>query len=179
MNVRSASAMLVILVATAGCSRASESSEAKRMPKPPPAAESAEPGDKLHIAVEIDGAPAASIDGAKLASTPPDFKDDEHRAWRIATLIGPAADREGVVIAATGEKDVTIVLPRPRAKEDPAPVLTLNRRGDVFATLLMPGEPFPAYHGRGGRLARPGDPLPRVAGVKSLSITLPKDARAP
>jgi hypothetical protein len=163
-------ALAAALVALAACQKASESSEAKRMPKPPPSAETADSA-KVHIDVEIDGKPAPAIDGARLAAATPDFKDEEHRAWKIATLVGPAADRDGMDIAATGDKDVTILLPRSKAKGDPVPVLTMNRRGEVFATLLAPDDPFPPYHGRGGRLARPGDPLPRVAGVKKLRVT--------
>jgi hypothetical protein len=172
-------ALVVALILLAGCQRASESSEAKRMPKPPPSAETAEIGDKLHIEVEIDGKPAPAIDAAKLAATTADFKDDEHRAWRMTTLLGPAAGRDGGEIAATGEKDVTIVLPRARTKADPVPVLTVNRRGEVFATLLAPDDPFPQYHGRGGRLARPGDPLPRVAGVKKIKVSAVSAPPAP
>jgi hypothetical protein len=139
------------------------------MPKPPPS-DSAEPGYKVRIDVDVDGKPAAPLDGPKLAATSPDYKDAEHRAWRMATLLGPVADCELCVIAATGEKDVTILLPHGREKSDPVPVLTMNRRGEVFATLLMPDDPFPPFHGRGGRLARPGDPFPRVAGVKKIRV---------
>jgi len=163
--------LALALAGAAGCQKASESSEAKRMPKPPPSTETGDLGDKVRIDVEIDGKPGPAIDGPKLAATTPDFKDEEHRAWRMTTLLGPAADRDGVEIAATGDKDVTILLPRPRAKADPVPVLTVNRRGEVFATLLAPDDPFPQYHGRGCRLARPGDPLPRVAGVKKIKVS--------
>jgi hypothetical protein len=161
--------VLTLALVAAGCQKASESSDAKRMPKPPPSA-SAEPSEKVHIDVEVDGAPGPAIDSAKLASVPPDFKDDEHRAWKMTTLLGASADRQGAVIAATGEKDVTILLPRAKSKTDPVPVLTVNRRGEVFATLVAPDDPFPPYHGRGGRLARPGDPLPRVSGVKRIVV---------
>jgi hypothetical protein len=164
----------VLLFFLAGCTKASESSEAKRTPKPPPSA-SAEPSTDVRIDVTVDGKPEPLLDGAKLASTPPDFKDGEHRAWRIATLL-PAADRDGAVVAATGDKDVTVLLPRPRAKTDAVPVLEVNRRGDVFAGLVSPEQPFPSFHGQGGRLARPGDPLPRVTGVKRLGITIALDA---
>jgi len=169
---------LPLLALALACTKASESSDAKRMPKPPPSASAPEPGDAVHIEVSIDGKAAPALDGAKLAATPPDFKDGEHRAWRVATLL-PAADREAAVVAATGDKDVTILLPRPRAKADPVPVLEVNRRGDVFAGLVSADEPFPSFHGRGGRLARPGDPLPRVTGVKRIAVTIAADAAGP
>jgi hypothetical protein len=163
--------LILAAIALLGCTKASESSEAKRMPKPPPSASAPEPGDAVRIDVTVDGKPAPPIDGTKLAATPPDFKDGEHRAWRVATLL-PPADREGAVIAATGDKEVTIVLPRPRTKSDPVPVLEVNRRGDVFCGLVSADEPFPSFHGRGGRLARPGDPLPRLTGLKRIAVTL-------
>ncbi len=173
--MRRHAAKVMFIFALGGCQKASESSEAKRMPKPPPSA-NAEPSDRVKIEMEIDGVAKPALDGAKLAFTPPDFKDDEHRAWKLVTLIGAAADREGAVIAATGEKDITILLPRPRTKADPVPVLTVNRRGEAFAGLVSPDEPFPPFHGRGGRLARPGDPLPRVAGVKKIVVSVQGDA---
>jgi hypothetical protein len=162
--------LLLLAPASVSCTKASESSDAKRTPKPPPSA-SAEPSDAVRIDVTIDGKPAAALDGPKLAATAPDFKDGEHRAWRVATLL-PAAGREGAVVAATGEKDVTILL---HARADAVPVLEVNRRGDVFCGLVSPDQPFPSFHGRGGRLARPGDPLPRVTGVKRLEISLAPD----
>jgi hypothetical protein len=167
-------AVWIYLFLVAACTKASESSDAKRTPKPPPIASAPDPGDLVRIDVAIDGKPAPSLDGPRLAATPPDFKDGEHRAWRIATLL-PSADREGAVIAVTGEKDVTILLPRPRAKGDAVPVLEVNRRGDVFCGLVSPEEPFPSFHGRGGRLARPGDPLPRVTGVKRIGVSIAAD----
>jgi hypothetical protein len=159
------------------CTKASESQDAKRMPKPPPVA-SAEPSAPVRIDVEIDGKPAPTIDAARLAAVKPDFEDDERRAWKIVTLLGPAADRDGVSITVTGEKGLALVAKPPRAKTDPVPVLTTNRRGDPHFALVPADEPFPAYHGRGGRLARPGDPLPRISGVTRISVSMdgaPKD----
>jgi hypothetical protein len=157
------------LLATA-CTKASESQEAKRTPKPPPVA-SAEPVTPVHIDVEIDGKPAPAIDAARLAAVKPDFEDEDRRAWKIVTLLGPAADRDGVSIAVTGEKGLALVAKPPRAATDPIPVLTTNRRGDPHFALVPANEPFPAYHGRGGRLARPGDPLPRISGVTRIAVS--------
>src|SRR5439155_16945324 len=97
--------LLLFVLSALGCTKASESSDAKRMPKPPPAP-SAESSPALRVTVEIDGAPQPPIDAAKLAAIPPDFKDDEHRAWRAGTLLGPQAARAGATITVTGAKDV-------------------------------------------------------------------------
>jgi hypothetical protein len=37
--------------------------------------------------------------------------------------------------------------------------------------MMSADEPFPSYHGRGGRLHRPGDPLPRIGGVTKIKVT--------
>lgn len=144
------------------------------MPKPPPAA-SAEVKSALRIEVEIDGIAAAPIDAAKLNATKPDYQTEEHRAWQIATLLGPAAERENAMIAATDDKGVTVKMPRRAGAA--VPVLAVNRRGDVMLEMLSPDEPFPGYHGRGGRLNRPGDALPRLAGITKIGITVEKDAK--
>ena len=167
-----ATAVVVALALLAtGCTKASESQDAKRTPKPPPVV-SAEPVTPVHIDVEIDGKPAPAIDAARLATVKPDFEDEERRAWKIVTLLGPAADRDGVSIAVTGEKGLALVAKPPRAASDPIPVLTTNRRGDPHFALVPANEPFPAYHGRGGRLARPGDPLPRISGVTRIAVSM-------
>jgi len=59
---------------------------------------------------------------------------------------------------------------RPTA-EGLEPVLFLTRRGEVIVSALDPKQPFPRYHGQGGRLHRAGDSLPRVAPVARLAIT--------
>lgn len=161
----------VVALATA-CSKPSETTDAKRSPKPPPppvASSVAIPG-AVHLDVEIDGAPAAPIDGARLAASKPDFVDDDHRAWRIVTLVGPAASRPGAVVAAVGDKGLSLEMPAPAGPKDPVPALSLNRRGEVVVGLVAPDDPFPDYHGRGGRLSRPGDPLPHLAAPTKLRV---------
>ena len=164
-----------MLVALSSCTKASESTDAKRTPKPPPAPASAEAAAAISIPVEIDGAQAPALDSAKLASTPPDFKDDEHRAWKLSTLLANTS-RAGMVFAVTGEQGVTIVLRSPKNPGDPLPGAMLNRRGELFAALIDPAQPFPAYHGQGGRLARPGDPSARVGGVTRIRAYVELDS---
>jgi hypothetical protein len=164
--------LLVLVAATAlecACSKPSETTDAKRSPKPPPAEPVAIPA-AVRVDVEIDGAPAPAIDAAKLGATKPDFGDEEHRAWRVATLVGAAAARPGVVISAMGAQGLSLEMRPGAAPADPAPVLSLNRRGELHVGLVTPDDPFPDFHGKGGRLARPGDPLPRLAGPTKLRI---------
>src|SRR4051812_22933060 len=152
-----------------GCTKASESSDAKRMPKPPPGP-IADGSHEVRVDVEIDGIAQPAIDAAKLAATPPDFKDDDHRAWRIGTLLGANAARPRTAITVTGAKDVAVTMKNPSAPSDPIPVFSVNRRGEAIAELVSPDQPFPAYHGQGGRLSRPGDPMPRIVGVTKIAI---------
>ena len=174
--LRSALASLLVAAILCGCQKASESTEAKRMPKPPPPPASSADIAAFSIGVEIDGATVPPLTAAKLDATTPDYRDDEHRAWRLSTLLGGTTDREGAVIAVTGQKDLTIVMRVPKVKDDSLPVLSINRRGEVMIGLVPPDHPFPAYHGQGGRLARPGDPLPRIAGVTKIRVYVESDA---
>lgn len=162
----------IALLSIAACKTQSDQNESKRMPKPPPPA-SAEAPAQLAIPVDVDGKPAAPIDAAKLAATKPDFAEGEHRAWRIESLVGAAASRDGASIAVTGEKDVTITLHPPKTDKDPIAVLVVTRRGEVIAAMVERDDPFPAYHGHGGRLGRRGDPLPRVTGVTKIAVSGP------
>jgi hypothetical protein len=161
-----------LLLLVAACSKTSDSVDAKRSPKPPPAASVAVPAG-LHVDVEIDGVPASPIDAARLTATTPDFQDDDHRAWRVTTLLGAAAARPGVVVAAVGDKGVSVEMRPGPGPNDPTPVLSLNRRGDVVAELLAPDAPFPDFHGKGGRLNRPGDPTPRLPSPVRLRVFVP------
>lgn len=171
-----AMALLLLLPLLAACPRKSaDQNEGKRMPKPPPPP-TVEVTPELRITVDIDGKPAAPIDAARLNATPPDFQDPEHRAWRMATLLGSTVERANAVIAVTGQAGMTVLL-KPTAKVDggtPMPVLTLTRRGEVVVAMVAPTDPFPKYHGRGGMLARPGDPLPRIADVTSIRVYVEK-----
>jgi hypothetical protein len=166
---------LLMLVTLAACSKPSESTDAKRSPRPPPSSGEMIPAS-IHLDVEIAGTAAAPIDAARLSATKPDYADDEHRAWRIATLLGPAAARPGAVVSAIGDKGVSLDMPAPAGSSDPVPTLWLNRRGDVMAGLVAPDDPLPGYHGKGGRLNRPGDPLPRLVSPTRLRVSVPANA---
>ena len=171
-------AVLTLAAGCSACSRASDSADAKRSPKPPPAASATVPAG-WHLDVEIDGAPAAPIDGARLDATKPDFADAEHRAWRVATLVGPAAARPGAIVAAVGDAGIAVEMRAGAGPTDPTPALSLNRRGEVVVEVVSPDDPFPDFHGKGGRLSRPGDPLPRVAGPTKIRVYVPQAGGPP
>jgi len=161
---------LCIVLALVGCKSDRTPNEGKRMPKAPPPVSVSIPA-ALEIGVTLDGVPRAPITAATLATLPPDFLDRDHRAWRISTLV--AGTPPGSVIAATGAGGMTIELPLPTAPGQPIATLFVTRRSEVIVALVDPADPFPAYHGQGRRLERPGDPLPRIADVTRISITSP------
>jgi hypothetical protein len=158
---------LAMLGLVVGCSRASQEGEAKQWATPPPGKDIEVP-ESLHIDVAIDGAAAPAITGERLRAVRPDFVDDEHKAWLIPTLV-PQAVPGSTVEAASGS-GVSVKFARPTA-EGLQPVLFLTRRGEVIVAALDPRDPFPRYHGQGGRLRRAGDPMPRVSPVARLEIT--------
>ncbi|MCU1280243.1 MAG: hypothetical protein JWM53_3789 [bacterium] len=163
----------VVLVAFAiagfgcGCQKASDATQAKRMPQPPPAREISVP-DGLHIEVVIAGKEAPAIDAARLRATTPDFVDSERRAWKLATLVGGAA--AGTEFVVSGAPSAGLLLTQPASATEPQPVLMLNRRGDLVATMAAPNAPFPPFHGAGGRLGRPGDTTPHIPGVMRIVV---------
>jgi hypothetical protein len=162
-------AIAVLAAALAGCGDASEEAKVKRTPALPPPAEVDIPA-ALAIAVTVDGAAAPAITADRLRAEPADFTSPEHRAWRLTKLV-PALDQPGAAIEARGPTGVSIRLDRPADAAAMQPVLFLTRRGDVVVALVDPKDPFPDYHGQGGRLRRPGDPLPRLSPVTALAVS--------
>jgi hypothetical protein len=152
-----------------GCSRADEEqASARRSPAspPPPAAEL--PAD-IAIPVTVDGAEAPPVTTAMLGRLPPDFADEERRAWRLERLV--PGFKGGASIDAVSREGVAITMKVPGAPDALQPVLFITRRGDRVATLVDPAEPFPEFHGQGGRLRRPpGDTTPRVWPVVRFDV---------
>ena len=163
---------LAALAASAACSRASDESEAKQWAKDPPPAKDVPPPSDLAIEIRVDGAVKGAITTQTLTSTKPDFKDAERSAWLIATLV-PDAGPTGATVEAVSPKGVSVKFERPAAN-GLEPVLFLTRRGEIIVSAIDPKDPFPRYHGQGGRLARPGDSYPRVAPVARLEISRPR-----
>ena len=162
---------LLIVLMLAACSRASDEGSAKKWQEAPPPKEVMVPTG-LAISVAVDGTAKPPITSDALKSTKPDFTDEDHRAWRITTLVGALAN--GSVIEASsssGGVSVKFMNPMP---EGLVPVLFLTRRGDVIVTAVDPDDPFPRFHGQGSRLRRPGDTMPRVTTVTNLDVKSPK-----
>jgi len=159
----------VLAAAGSGCQKASDATQAKRMPQPPPAPEIRVP-DALRIEVVVGGKDTPAIDAARLRATPPDFADSERRAWRLTTLLGPTVGA-GTELVITGAPSASLVLTQPATATEPQPALLLNRRGDLVATMVTPNAPFPPYHGAGGRLGRPGDTTPHLPGVARIVVS--------
>ena len=157
----------VLLVAA--CSRASDESESRRWQTPPPPKDIPIP-TALSIDIKVDGDQRPAITSTTLAGAKPDFADDEHKAWMIPTLI-PDAAQLGTEVEAVSPAGVSVTFKTQAALE---PVLFLTRRGEVIVAAIDPKEPFPRYHGQGGRLKRAGDPLPRVVPVSRIEITRAK-----
>jgi hypothetical protein len=144
-----------------------EPNEERRLPKlqPPPTVEV--PRD-LQIPISIDGKPASALDATRLTANKPDYADDERSAWRLDALFRSEMPSGHARIAAFQDNGVSLALDVPA--KDAVPVLLLNRRGQLLLTVVDPASPFPGYHGQGGRLARPGDPLPHII-VQRIEIT--------
>jgi hypothetical protein len=159
---------LIAVVAAVGCAKASEEGKAKRTPALPPPQEVEIP-EHLTIAVTIDGAEVPAITGDRLHGVKPDYLDTERRAWKLTTLL-PELDRPGAAVEARGPTGIMVRLDRPATADAMEPVLVLTRRGEVVVSLVDPANPFPDYHGQGGRLRRPGDPMPRLSPVTSLAV---------
>lgn len=162
---------LILLLAVAlapACSKASQESETKQWPDTQPPKNMPPPAD-LKIAVKVNGAEKGSITASKLTSTKPDFVDAEREAWLIHTLV-PDAASNGTTIEAVSPAGVSIKFERPSVA-GLEPVLFLTRRGEIIVSVIDPKDPFPRYHGQGGRLHRAGNSLPQVGPVARLEIT--------
>lgn len=156
--------LAVALATLPGCSKASKESD--RLQREAPGSGAQVPD--VSIAVTVDGADRAAITSATLAATKPDFADPDRRAWRVTTLVPEAVT--GSVVEAAGPTGVAVKFadPTPDGLE---PVIYLTRRGDIVVAAVDPKDPFPKYHGQGGRLHRAGDAMPRVSPVAKLAIT--------
>lgn len=157
---------LVLLFALA-CGKSEPANEGKRMPAPPPAKREI-PAD-LTIAVTVDGQERPPITSATLAATPPDWTDEKQRkAWRVSRLVGveETVDRSFAVTGTTN--NITVEFPAKSAANALVLALALSQRGTMVVELVDPSDPFPRFHGEGGRLGRSPESEPRVAGVTKI-----------
>jgi hypothetical protein len=163
-------AILVVASMVVACSKPSDESAAKRWQEPPPPPDIVVP-EGVSIAVEVDGSAAPPITSAALNATKPDFADVEHRAWLVKSLV-PAASGPGTTIEASSRNGISVKLTQP-TDDGLEPAVYLTRRSEVIVAAIDPKQPFPPYHGQGGRLHRGGDAMPHVADVAKLAITHP------
>jgi hypothetical protein len=161
---------VVAALALASCGKCGGANDEQLLPKLPPGDASAV-GATISVAVTISGKPATALTAERLEATPPDFHDAERRGWRLDRLFGDAGANATYTV--TGAKGVGIVLHRSADPAAAVPVLILNRRGELLATLVDPQDPFPAFHGQGGRRERPGETLPRLQGVTAIAVDAP------
>jgi hypothetical protein len=122
----------------------------------------------LSIDVSVDGAAKPALTTETLKTVRPDFADPERRAWKITTLVPEATS--GTTVEAAGPTGVTVKFAQP-TPDGLEPVLFLTRRGELIVAALDPKDPFPRFHGQGGRMHRAGDSMPRVTPVAKLAIT--------
>jgi hypothetical protein len=155
----------LLVFALVACSKASDQSD--RMQRQAPE-QSVQVPAGLSIDVTVDGTAKPPITTATLEAAKPDFVDPERRAWRVTTLVPEAIP--GTVVEASSPSGVAVKLAEP-TPEGLEPVLFLTRRGEVIVAALDPKDPFPKFHGQGGRLHRAGDQMPRVTPVARLAIT--------
>ncbi|MBL9017932.1 MAG: hypothetical protein JNL83_27345 [Myxococcales bacterium] len=160
-----------LAVAGAACSKASNEAETKQWPDKPPPKDMPPPAD-LAIGVLVDGTPSTTITAQMLNTTKPDFADAERTAWLIATLV-PEARPPGTIIEAVSPAGMSLKQQRP-LPTGLEPVLFLTRRGEIIVSTIDPKDPFPRFHGQGGRLHRAGDSFPQVRPVARLEITTAK-----
>lgn len=160
--------LVAAVVVAGGCAKAGDEAGAKRSPVSPPPPVVPVPAD-LRIEVTVDGVAAEPITAASLNAIEPDFADEDRRAWRLTTLLAPLA-QPGASVEAIGRDGVGVHMPPTATPGASEPVLFLTRRGDVVASAVTPDDPFPDFHGEGGRLRRPGDIRPRVSPVLALRV---------
>ena len=157
----------LILLVICACGSNEPANEGKRMPAPPPVKREI-PAD-LKITVVVDGQEKPPITHDMLVAMPPEWADAQQRmAWRVAKLVGvdEATDRW---FAITGtSNNITVEFPAKSDANVLVPALTLSQRGAMMLELVDPKDPFPRFHGEGGRLGRSPESEPRVAGVTKI-----------
>jgi len=162
-------ALVLLFCLAAACGKTEPANEGKRMPAPPPAKREI-PAD-LEIAVTVDGEPRPPITHDTLVATPPDWFDKEQRkAWRVARLVGveESLDRSFAITGTTN--NITVEFPAKSTANTLVPALSLSQRGTMVVEFVDPNNPFPRFHGEGGRLGRSPESEPRVAGVTKIDV---------
>jgi hypothetical protein len=157
----------LVLMFAAACGNSEPANEGKRMPAPPPTKREI-PAD-LKITIVVDGVEKPALTFATLTAIPPDWTDkDLRKAWRVSKLTGveETPDRSFAITGTT--QNITIEFPAKQAQNTLVPALSLSQRGTMVVELVDPSDPFPRFHGEGGRLGRSPESEPRVAGVTKI-----------
>ena len=162
-------ALAIALIAAAACGKASDEGEAKQWPGEQPPKDVAIPAS-LSIAVTVDGVAKPALTADVLKGKKPDFADSDRKAWLVTTLV---AEAPGSIVEAFGPNGVSVSFAQP-TKDGLESVVFLTRRGEAIFSAIDPKDPFPGFHGRGGRLHRPGDSMPHVSSITRLEITHPR-----
>jgi hypothetical protein len=162
--------LMLVLALCAACGKSEPSNEGKRMPAPPPPVKAEIPAN-LSIAVTIDGTAKAPITKDTLTTMPPDWSDpQQRRAWKISRLVG-VEDSPQISFAVTGtSSNITIELPAVQTENPLVPCLVVSQRGTIVAEYVDPKDPFPRFHGEGGRLGRSPESEPRVNAVTKIEV---------
>jgi hypothetical protein len=160
----------LLLLFCLACGKSEPSNEGKLMPAPPPPpAKLREIPADLNIAVVVDGQEHAPITHDSLSAIAPEWSDAQGRkAWRVAKLAGvdEATNRWFAITGTTN--NITVEFPSKSDANALVPALTLSQRGQMMLELVDPTDPFPRFHGEGGRLGRSPESEPRVAGVTRI-----------
>ena len=154
-------------LAWSGCDRDAPN-RGRQMPRLAPAPATRVP-ESLHIEVRRSGKRRALIDAAALRGKKADFVADDRHAWRLRSLLG-FDDTEALRFAITNRQGVSVSLHDPGKGGKPVAVMMLTRRSEVVMTMVDPQEPFPPYHGWGGRLGRSNTPYPRITEVQRIEV---------
>lgn len=130
--------------------------------------------------IEVDIAGSVHvIDDAALRATEPDHRDQDRRAWRVEALLGGKAMPVPATLEAWGtDGQVARFEGGLRDARGREAVLARNRRGEIVLAYVAPGDPFPAFHGGGGKRGKPPHDAVIVRGVSRLRLT-PAPAPSP
>jgi hypothetical protein len=132
----------------------------------------------ISVAVSIDGSAAPAIDSAALQAAKPDFEAEEHRSWRLASLLGDRYRPKTMGVELEDQNGRRTMLRRAGAAQSKVVVLAVNRSGSVTVALVAADAPFPPYHGRGGNRGKAGN-KGRVKDVKRIWLRTEKPKAKP
>jgi hypothetical protein len=118
------------------------------------------PGFKLEL--EKNDGKVEHLDEFTLRQAAPDYRQEGRQAWNLNRLVKGATEKSSAIEIVHSEGIKTVVPLTGPLKET---VLTFDRHGRTTVALIDPGDPFPAFHGRGGNRRRPGDPEHRFREV--------------